>query len=260
MELRPSFLILPGMILVAVCAALVRKFVPMYFLRSHHEVAFPIFLQIGVIYAMLLGFCFSIEWDGFRAAQTGLEAEAANLLELGNIAQAFPEPMSTQLQIQIIAYLKAVIYQDWSPQGWNIVIKPLSNQAIFKIQQILLLYNPDNRQESNLYQLAMQNLQKVIENREMRFFKIRQRPPTPLWGALIVMGVIIIGISFLFAMHYLWSQVILTTVLAGMIFAIITMMIAFNSPFSGHYQLTPRPFQEVLYQMTTHQTVREHHV
>ena len=228
--------------LIVIC---IRKMVPLKLLKTHHEVAFPIFLQIGVIYGVFLAFVFSIEWGEYIKAQDHIDREATTLLVLMHAAQAFPAPYKQAIENGIIDYTLHVIHVDWKDMldrkkrlnTWG-VLSPL--------QKTYLDFDPQSKQERYLYEDSLKNLEKLREYRQLRIFRVQKQAPIQLWVTLIVMGIVIVAISLLFGMRYVWTQAILISVLTGTIATLIGVTIELNTPFSGRFPLKPTNFENVL--------------
>ena len=97
----------------ALLLAILRKWVKVHLLTSHHEVAFPIFLQIGVIYAVMIAFIFSMVLAQLEEAHTEVKIEATSVLSLAQIGQGLPQEMRRPINAELINYTKAVINDEW---------------------------------------------------------------------------------------------------------------------------------------------------
>ncbi|MBV8578814.1 MAG: hypothetical protein JOZ58_27740, partial [Acetobacteraceae bacterium] len=56
-----------------------RKFVRIEALRRHHEIGSAVFLQLGVVFAVLLAFVFSEVWSEYNTAASAINKECGNL-------------------------------------------------------------------------------------------------------------------------------------------------------------------------------------
>lgn len=241
---RPLVIILGIMCFVYIIVIIIRKCVPLRFLKSHHEVAFPIFLQIGVIYAVFLAFVFSLEWGEYVGARENVQKEAGCLLILMHFAQAFPAPYNRIIENDLINYTHYIIQVDWNDMRYK---RARLNTwgRLSHLQTIYLDFNPKTKQENYFYLESLRNLEKLREYRQMRIFKVQEIQPTELWITLILLGSCIVLISLLFGMRYLWTQAILVSALAGIIATLIIVTLALSTPFSGRYSLKPIEFENI---------------
>lgn len=239
-------IILGCMLIAGSVSLLIRRFFSLRILQAHHEVAFPIFLQIGVIYAMLLSLVFSISWDGFRKTQDDLEMEAASLITLVHLSQGLSDPTRQQIQQGIAQYIQSIISQEWEvmkSQREDMATWGLLNG----IEKTYINFQPQNAAENTIYAESLHRLSDARNYRRIRIFQVTQPKPVALWVMLSIMGVTVLGISYLFGMEYVWSQAALTAVLAGMIGVIILVIIVLERPYSGFVPMVrPKVFEDAL--------------
>jgi hypothetical protein len=240
------FLIVCCMLIAGSISLLIRRLCPLRILQAHHEVAFPIFLQIGVIYAMRLSLVFSVSWDGFRKTQDDVEMEAASLITLVHLSQGLSNPTRQQIQQGIVQYIQSIVSREWEvmkSQREDMVTWQLLNN----IEKIYLNFQPQNAVENTIYAESLHRLSDARTYRRIRIFQVTQPRPVALWVMLSVMGITVTGISYLFGMEYLWSQAALTAILAGMIGVIILVVVVLERPYSGFLPMVrPKVFEDAL--------------
>src|SRR5579883_1119246 len=116
--IRMSYLAAIAIILGATLAAgaaavLVRRRVRLDALKRHHEVGSAVFLQMRVIYAVLLAFVFTEVWGEYNAAAQAISDESSSLVSLARLAHGLPEPARDAMQQAIAAYLASVTRSEW---------------------------------------------------------------------------------------------------------------------------------------------------
>ncbi len=228
---------------------LIRRYVPIDFLKLHHEVAFVIFLQIGVIYGVLLAFVVSATWDQYNAAAQRIEQEASNLLELWHLKFVFPPAAQKTIEHDLINYFNSVISREWAfmAQGRE------DNQAendLEDLQETYFKFKPQTFGESDLYTESLHHLASVREYRRLRLFEARMVIPKIMWLILIVMGISVVGISYFFGMRYKVSQVVLITTLVAMITSLLLLIKLLDNPFAGDLRIHPVAFQKGMRQIS----------
>ena len=67
-----------GLVAASICALLHRILHRDTFRRSH-EVGYAVFLQLGVIFAVLLAFVFNNVWSNYNIASQAIDSECASL-------------------------------------------------------------------------------------------------------------------------------------------------------------------------------------
>ncbi|MBS0350687.1 MAG: DUF4239 domain-containing protein [Proteobacteria bacterium] len=226
----------------AALLAFMRKWVALHFLTSHHEVAFPIFLQIGVIYAVLLAFTFSMVLDqladSFRTTQT----ETTNLLTLAQLAPGFSTDMKKKVDANLLEYTKEVIYGEWPLMAKKQEDANIS-RLLDDLERLYLNYTPQNVREQIIYSNSLEHLANLRENRRIRIFTATEPKISSPLTLLSILGFIVIAISYFFGMHRLWAQMVLTGSLIFTISSILIIIYMLGNPFAGKFGLKPKVFK-----------------
>src|SRR3954454_18185405 len=97
----------------ALLAALVRRYVRVEVLRRYHDVGSSAFLQIGVLYAVLLAFVFGEVWQQYNTAQQAIATECSSLHGIAILTQTLAEPGRDDVARAMTNYVHAVIEQEW---------------------------------------------------------------------------------------------------------------------------------------------------
>ncbi|MEO8715831.1 MAG: hypothetical protein ABI369_12535, partial [Acetobacteraceae bacterium] len=94
-------------------AWVVRRLVPVDALRRHHEMGAAVFLQLGVVFAVLLAFVFNEVWNEYNTAAQAINGECGSLHGAAILADSLPEPGRGQIEQAMRAYVAAVIGTEW---------------------------------------------------------------------------------------------------------------------------------------------------
>lgn len=225
---------------------LIRKFVPIQTLKIHHEVGFPIFLQIGVIYGVLLAFIFSITWGQFSTIEQNINLENSNLVAIYELSIALPPEIQSKIRTAVRDYIEDVIQYEWKDMKQG----QLNKKATFDISQLLKIYadyTPKTTTEHLFYAQTLTHIAQLREYRSMRIFQLQMPRVVRLIGLIAGLGIIVIAISFFFGMEIVWAQGILTASLTLTIATIIGMILLFTQPFNGPLALEPNVFKSALH-------------
>lgn len=236
--------------LVAACIAaslvfLIREYISIHHLRVHHEVAFPIFLQIGVIYGVLLAFIFSLIWEEYSTAEQDIQLENTSIMSLVDISTGLPADVQRAVRKDVGNYLNRVINYEWGGLAHqNIDLQARSLLDI--LLNTYLNYVPETNKEIIIYSQSLNHLSDIRKYRRLRDYIVKQPRLFRLMGLIIFLGVGLVGISYLFGMDVIWVQALLTGALAGTISSIIAMIILLSNPFYGPLAIRAVDFQETL--------------
>ena len=236
---------LTAAIIGAFLVVVIRKWVALHLLTSHHEVAFPIFLQLGVIYGVLSAFILSIVLNHLGESYRDVKIETTNLLTLAQLAPGFSEETQRKIDDTLIKYTKTVISQEW-PKMQHRQEDAEVSKILGALQKIYLNIDIKTPREAAIYANSLEHLGQLRENRRLRIFAATQPELTYPALMLSMMGLIVIGVSYFFGMHRVWAQMILTGALIFTLVAISALILTLSNPFAGKFAITTRIFENTL--------------
>jgi hypothetical protein len=222
---------------------LVRRFVPLSVLETHHEVAGFIIGVLGAIYAVLLAFVVVIMWDQYGDARANVEQEANQLTDLSHLAQGFPDPVRQRLLSTMQAYAASAMNDEW-PAMAHSSDSPRTQAAMDDLWRAYLEIDPQTNRENALYQESLSHLNKMSASRRLRLYASRDNLPIViqilLWGG----GLITIAFTYFFGVKSIRSQALMTAALAIVIAFILFLTTALDNPFHGSVRVSPDPLRQ----------------
>jgi uncharacterized protein YbaA (DUF1428 family) len=108
------FVILLTAIASIVAANFTRYILGLNIREEHHEVGNPIYLQIGVVFAVLLAFVFNEVWGEYNAAAQAINGECGALHGAALLAHDLPDGQGQGVEQAILDYSKVVINVEWA--------------------------------------------------------------------------------------------------------------------------------------------------
>ncbi len=85
-------LVLGTGLVAAFTCALLHRIVHHDRFRRYHEVGYAVFLQLGVIFAVLLAFVFNGVWSDYNTASRAIDSECASLHGIAILSERLPSP------------------------------------------------------------------------------------------------------------------------------------------------------------------------
>ncbi len=226
-------------------AWLVRRIVPVDMLRRHHEMGGAVFLQLGVVFAVLLAFVFNEAWNGYEAAAEAINGECGALHGAAILADNLPGPERARMERAIHDYITVVIGTEWKAMGAreNSAAATASFEAMLSTAAKL---PAESARMEALKPHIVELLTHAHQERETRLFQLTLGVPTMIWCLLGLFSVILISFLFAFGIDYVASQVAFVAVFAAMLcFALLTVRML-DFPFEGPLRLPPSDFQATL--------------
>ncbi len=81
--------------------------------RRYHEVGYAVFIQLGVVFAVMLAFVFNDVWSEYNTAAQSINRECASLHGVAILAERLPADSRDAVLRQLRAYLVAVVDREW---------------------------------------------------------------------------------------------------------------------------------------------------
>jgi hypothetical protein len=224
---------------------LIRRSISLSTLENHNDVAGFIYAVIGVIYAVLLAFVVDTVWDMHRDGEALVENEAKTIMDIYLDASALSGDLQQSVRTEIINYVKIVIEKEWDMMSEK-KFSAEANHSFFHLNKLFRNYQPKNQHEYIWYEKALENLIKFGDYRNLRLLAGSLGVAPFMWVVLIFGGILTIGFSFMFGTKNLWAQIVMVSVLTSVIALTLTLIWAFELPFSGPIRVEPDAFKLLL--------------
>lgn len=244
--------IVPAVLLVVVSAGLtawlaylMRRSIAIEVRRRHHEIGTAVFLQIGVIFAVLLAFAFNEVWGGYNNAAGSINGECGNLHGVAILADTLPPAARDPVLADLQAYLHVVIDREWPAMAAGGTVAEASS-AFTRLWQSVARLDLEASGDKAAQAQMMSMLASAHAQRETRLFEMGLKVPSLLWGVLVILAVILIAFVVFSGIEYLASQIIFSGVFAGSVVLILVVMRMLDFPFSGVLGLEPTDFRVTL--------------
>src|SRR5579863_8260198 len=104
-------------IVAAVATIIARRALDLDARKQHHEVGNVVYLQIGVVFAVLLAFVFSEVWGEYNIAAQAINGECGALHGASLLAHDLPDQQGQPVERAILDYVRVVIHSEWPAQG-----------------------------------------------------------------------------------------------------------------------------------------------
>ncbi len=219
--------------------------------RRHHETGTALFLQLGVVYAVLLAFVFSDTWSQYTVADQSINAECAGLHASAMLAADLPGRAGLPFEVSVADYLRAVTDDEW-PRMRRHEESPVARAALMAMfdQATRLGDGGDGRagaiRDAVLGQLAAAHVQ-----RETRLFQMDSGIPAPLWAMLIGFSAVLVGFVTFAAVESPSSVMGFSALFSAWIIAVLVMIRMLDYPFQGALALSSRDFVATLGKVVT---------
>jgi hypothetical protein len=224
-------------VLAAILAWLTRRLVHIDVLRRHHEVGSTVFLQMGVMFAVLLAFVFSEVWGEYNTAAGAVDQECGALNSVSVLSRALPAEARGRINTLLGAYTRDVIAKEFPLMAMR-----HSSQDAEAGFQALWLAATAVSDGSNVRDGILSQLTSAYASRNMRLFQMGRGLPGLIWLLLLSFVVALVGFVLFFGVEYILSQMLFIGVFAALLAFILVIVMLMDFPFEGVLRLPPDCF------------------
>jgi hypothetical protein len=249
------------LVVIGVCLAalagleLVQRLVPSETRQQHNDVAGFLYAVVGVVYAVLLALLVIAVWEQYQRALETVESEADTVADIAWLASRLPEPERYQLQEDARSYAQEVVDTEWplmeqggiegergTPEAWNL---------IDDMRATLQGFEPSTAAEQNLHAEGLDQIDRLGDDRRMRFVAAEEGIPGVLWAVLVFGAVVAVGFTYLFGLQNSWAHRLMVMALTAVIALVLFTIGVMEYPFSGGARVDPGAFELILERFET---------
>ncbi len=242
-----AFLIVAGAGLAAAGAALlVQKFVEADWRREHHDVGATVFLQLGVIFAVLLAFVFSEAWTEYNEASAAIDLEVGALHGAAMIAATLPPAQAKDILTKTKAYLDSVVQDEWPVMATQRGEDLATDRKLQALIQAVANLNADDSTAREKKTEILSLLTQAHAQREMRIFQADSGIPGALWTVLIGFELILAAFVVLSGLRYRASAAMVAGIFTTAVTSILVVARLLDYPFEGALALHATDFVSVV--------------
>jgi len=236
-----------GTLLSMLGPALVRRHVSLERLTANNEIAGFKYAVLGVLYAVLLAFAIIVVWQKFSDAETNVVQEAGAATTIYRLSQGMGEKPGADIRAAVTTYLQAAITDDWPAMDRGVPSANASaRKALDAIYVTLLQSNIAQSAGNPVMSELLYQLDQMTQARRARLIAAEGAVPGVIWQVLFGGAVITIVFTFFFGTQNLRAQIMMTGLLAMVIFGELLTIIAIDRPFTGPVKVEPTALVEVL--------------
>ena len=204
---------------------------------------------LGTVYAILLAFAVSGIWQNFSGAVASVQAEAAALLGLIHIVDAFPSEQTKQVRSVAYTYATEVI-AEWQALAAVArgAVEPmdLSYAATTALIRAVQFLEPANARETAVFEQALVVLNSWLDSRRKRLQSAGGGSAAALWPLLLAGALVLFAFHGLFVAKSTEVWVALLLGLSSVVGLAFYLIFSLDSPFTGSLSAHVGPFQWVV--------------
>ena len=209
--------------------------------RRHHEVGNPVFLQLGVMFAVLLAFVFSEVWSEYNEAAQAINGECGALHGAAMLARDLPPGQGQAVDRAILTYARTVVDVEWRSLRRR-RSSPLAVRAFESVidaaARVDVSRSVDVSEQAQVMSLVMQ----AHAFRETRIFQADQGLPTFIWLVLCLYSAVLIWFVLMAGVESRAAHMLFAGMFAASIVLVLVLMKMLDYPFEGALTLAKADF------------------
>jgi hypothetical protein len=239
-------IILLVVLIALVGVTMVHNRIPVEERESHTVPLGLINAGLTAMFGVIIGFTAYLVMGEYMDAQRTVQTEAADLEQIYRLSAPLPEPKQEQIQGLAASYARAVIEEEW-PLMKQVRTSPHAGALAEELRgSIQEGYRTSTGTEQEILGKELDVMDELDEDRAERLIAMRQRLPSILWAALVVLAIAIIGLSLFVGMKSHRVHMLSVGALAVGITLVLFMVGVLDRPFGTDFGLRPQPFELVL--------------
>jgi hypothetical protein len=243
-------IVLACALLAGMAGFFVHRHVHVELRRRHNEIGTAVFLQLGVIFAVLLAFVFSEVWGDYNDAASAVQMECSALQGAAVLASSLPPAEAMPILTAEQNYIDGVIHQEWARMSLaRDEDSEIANRLAHLIQAIAR-YKPSNLADLGTRQQLLSFLEQANTERSTRLFQTASGVPILLWCLLIGFGAVLAIFVTLAGVENGGALISFAVTFAAAVAAILVLIHLLDYPFEGALALGPQPFAVALSKIT----------
>ena len=161
------------------------------------------------------------------------------------ISCALSDQARGELAIAIERYVAKVTEAGWGAMARGESLKSV-DASLNRMWQLLADYTPDGGRDQALYEAALDRFDKLNALRNERLVRGRTHLSSPMEGLILLGGLLTVGSMTLFRLDSAVPHLVMTLLLATMVFAVLFLIHQLDQPFDGLQQVSADPLLLVL--------------
>ncbi len=223
---------------------IVRRVFNTKLLKSHHDIAGFVFANLGVLYAVLIGFTVVNVQTRFDSVKQNLDLESSYLSDLHRDSQVFEDQDKERVREALRNYVDSVLEKEW---GRSVdVAKYTPSSEMLEIWKVYYAIDLKTKKQELWYAQSLDKLNLLMNARIFRLMGGEESLTAEMWTILILGGISIMAFTWLFGPDNLWYHLLIVAFLAATTSSLLFLIYSLDTAFSGSVSLPPDAFKHLL--------------
>ena len=236
-------------IVAAAATVIARRALDLDVRKRHHEVGNVVYLQIGVVFAVLLAFVFSEVWGEYNIAAQAINGECGALHGASLLAHNLPDHQGQLVEQAIVNYVRVVIDKEWPAQER----REASPEAVNAFEAVIAAathVNLTRPSDTGIQSQMLALLAQAHAFRETRSFQASHGLPIVIWLVLALYALVLVLFVLFAGVESIAGHLLFTISFAVSVALVLVLVRMLDYPFEGALTLDNGDFVRTLEHVT----------
>jgi hypothetical protein len=247
----PSWLLLLGIVVVIVGAAMLVQFVvrqrfPNLRGEEHNDVTKFAFGVVGFVFAFFIGFVVSAMWGQISDADGRARSEGTAGVQLVKDAVVFDDADRNRIRTSLLEYEQAAV-AEWTEVA-NGRSYPEADNALSRLNSAYDQVHATTDAQKARLAASYSNLDKLSQARAERVMQARTDigPPWSLWAVIFLTSGLLLGGAIIYGVEKPATHYTMVAILGVLVAAQLFLVLELSHPFIGEIATSSQPLHEVI--------------
>jgi hypothetical protein len=240
-------------VLTAIASAMVTLFIrgalDLDFRRRHYDIGASIYLQLGVVFAVLLAFVFNEVWGEYNLAKQAINGECYALHGAAILAHDLPDRQGLSVEQAILNYANTVKNVEWTALEHR-EESPEALSAFVAILDAAGRLNIARPADSTIQNQILSRLGQAHAYRETRIFQANQGAPIIIWLVLSFYALVLVIFVLLAGVESRIVHLLFTSSFTSSVVLLLILIRMLDYPFEGALALSNSDFIKTIERVT----------
>jgi FtsH-binding integral membrane protein len=211
--------------------------------ERHNDVNGLMFAIVGVLYAIVVGFVVTSQWENVSAAQDAAAQESNGLVRVYWAAEPLPASQRDDIRTLCRRYATTVRDTEWPEMARHVAVDGDGQQVLDHLAQ--QVHSADAANDDPNGQLGSA-LDDVLQNRQQRLALAHQNLSGMMWFVMVAGGMLTAALAYLFGVPGRLAHLVMVVALVGTVGLLLYASYQLQYPFGPATALRPTGMETAL--------------
>ena len=206
---------------------------------------------VGVLYGLLMGMVAVSCWSSFEDLDNLISEEVSLIGSFYRITSGLESPYRPAIQEKTLAYLHDIFTLEWPRYAEGRKENEIPRE-FNELRKLLFKVNPSSDNQKMIYQIALNDLERIIHSRRLRINAFLDAGVPPVfWNVLFAGAFLTIFMSYFVHFPSALAHASLVTIYCTALGFMFFLIAAIDNPYRGDIYVSIEPYQTLYESLKT---------